>query len=744
MAQNKLVHVGWKRVAWPELRIQRLETSRERLPSSIESLRADIRNHAYTLLRKYNLLYRDEDGDINEVLLEMRQQHLEPGTAQPTIIIIARWSSDKTVAFRNLAQEMVAWLAEWTSNVSHRINVEITAPENVQTIYYGAVGDRALSKAWDSTRKSIRTLLDSLQNTRGSLTCLALHKYGVNPDINANPPTVYISMDHCSDESGWHYVATCVKRLLDKQGWNHVQVHIEHNLNMFYTFRLLPTIDSKAARIKDGLENNKRITSEYSNVVHIGDDIGAARYVDVTNMKNLERDPGLGTLGCFVQIKTTNHQEWRTFILTNYHVARPAFEGFKLEMKGTKSVPAAPEKNTDLWYVDNNGYSPGNKHNLKGQVHGMESPSRTKHNFTITMLKDAIAGMEESLGHFQATNGQQNIRAITTLRSRITTLKAEMRRKIAFFEAGKQAVGKIFLCPGFLRKSNGRRMDWALISVDKSRAWSNSLPGVDDWIHMSEDAKPSHTYSVPIKDPSRSLEEPKDLGRVYKFGTVTKGTTGDYSHDQEDVMLRDDEHLDEAGRYQLRVYKRWHLWVYAVVGIIIQGGVLVYFGFVTQYRSLRFEKEGSPVEGYAVPLAITGSVLLMIGMLICSRVVESGSNEIVHEVTDASTERTTALAMVCLQKQRTVADQFFQSAVIYPETPRFQVCASTRAIGNDGKQADHATAGRHKPGRHGGEQEKTDEAADWLLKTLTSLGTFVSLLGIGGQFTGLRGMHWTA
>ncbi|KAF5577580.1 ankyrin repeat [Fusarium pseudocircinatum] len=190
--------------------------------------------------------------------------------------------------------------------------------------------------------------------------------------------------------------------------------------------------------------------------------------------------------------------------------------------------------------------------------------------------------------------------------------------------------------------------------------------------------------------------------------------------------------------------KRWHLWVYAVVGIIIQGGVLVYFGFVTEYRSLRFEKEGSPVEDYAMPLAITGSVLLAIGMLICSHVVESSSNEIVHEVTDANTERTTALAMVWLQKQRTVADQFFQSAAIYPETTRFQVCASKRAIGNDGYQADHAASGRRKSGKHGGGQDKTDEAADWRLKTLTSLGTFVSLLGIVGQFTGLRGMHWTA
>ncbi|KAF5624659.1 uncharacterized protein FTJAE_10252 [Fusarium tjaetaba] len=175
-------------------------------------------------------------------------------------------------------------------------------------------------------------------------------------------------------------------------------------------------------------------------------------------------------------------------------------------------------------------FSTGNRHNLKSQAH------------------DAIAGMETSVAHFQATNGQQHMRTITTLRSRITTLKAEMQRKMAFFKAGKQAVSKIFLCHSFLRTSDGRRMDWALISVDKSRAWSNCLPGVDDWIDISEDAKPLRTYSQSIGNPSRSLERPEDLGHVYKFGTVTKGTIGDYSHDQEDVELANDAHLDDAVR----------------------------------------------------------------------------------------------------------------------------------------------------------------------------------------------------
>ncbi|EXM05334.1 hypothetical protein NOF04DRAFT_16818 [Fusarium oxysporum II5] len=552
MDPSKLVHVGWKRVAWPELRIQRLESSRERrLPSSVEKLRTDIRNHAYTLLKKHNLFYRDENGDENEVLLEMLQHPLEPDTAQPTIIMLARWSPANAVAFRNVAQEMVDWLADWATNVSQRINVEITAPENVQTIYYGAVGDRALSNAWDSTREAVDNLLESLPSTKGSLTCLALQKYGVNPEINANPPTVYMSMDHRSNEATWNYVATRVKELLNKQGWNHVQVHIEHNLNMFCTFPLLPITDDKAARMENGYRNSKRITGDYRNTVQIGDDIGAARYT-TREEDERSRDPGAGTLGCFVQIKTTNHQEWRTMILTNYHVVRPAFDGFKLKTVGSESVAAAPDNDSDLWYVDVHGYSPHNKHNLKGRVCSMESPSRTKHNFTITSIDDTIATLKEQAKFWQqtfnSTKDERHERNLRGLKSRIAALKVERREKVTFFDGDKHFAGRIFLCPGFLRKSKGRRMDWALIHLDKSRSWSNRLPDMDDWKSLQDEDKPYRTYDMPITDPLHSLEERTSLGHVYKVGAVTGATTGDCHDEQENVKLVDDVHLGQDER----------------------------------------------------------------------------------------------------------------------------------------------------------------------------------------------------
>ncbi|KAF5670486.1 hypothetical protein FHETE_4393 [Fusarium heterosporum] len=237
MDPNQPVRVGWKRAAWLELRRMPLEESRRlQLPSSVEKLRFDMMSHAYALLEKHNLLYEDEIGCKNEVRQEMRQESMAPNTPQPTLIMLAYWSPENGVAYKNVVKEMVEWLDDKTREDPQRMYVEITAVENVMTIYYGIVSDRVLLDAWGSTSVSIQNILESFWATRGSFTCLALQKYGIDPEVNANPPTVYISMDYDSDETGWPDVATRIKELLNRQGWNHVHVHMEHNLGMTSEF----------------------------------------------------------------------------------------------------------------------------------------------------------------------------------------------------------------------------------------------------------------------------------------------------------------------------------------------------------------------------------------------------------------------------------------------------------------------------------------------------------------------------
>ncbi|CVL03464.1 uncharacterized protein FMAN_15181 [Fusarium mangiferae] len=88
-------------------------------------------------------------------------------------------------------------------------------------------------------------------------------------------------------------------------------------------------------------------------------------------------------------------------------------------------------------------------------------------------------------------------------------------------------------------------MDWALVSPDNSRPWSNSLPKEEAWTFLVDDDKPWRIYNQPITDPLHSMEEQEDLGHIYKFGTVTQATIGDIFGEKQDVRLIDDEHLGD-------------------------------------------------------------------------------------------------------------------------------------------------------------------------------------------------------
>ncbi|PNP73371.1 hypothetical protein FNYG_13269 [Fusarium nygamai] len=95
-------------------------------------------------------------------------------------------------------------------------------------------------------------------------------------------------------------------------------------------------------------------------------------------------------------------------------------------------------------------------------------------------------------------------------------------------------------------------MDWALDSLGNSRPGSNSLPKEEAWSSLLDDYKPWRTYNKPITDPLHSLEEKTRLGHIYKVGTVTGATTGDFHHEKQDVKLADDNHLSEGVRNVVR------------------------------------------------------------------------------------------------------------------------------------------------------------------------------------------------
>ncbi|POS73511.1 hypothetical protein DHEL01_v208097 [Diaporthe helianthi] len=147
----------------------------------------------------------------------------------------------------------------------------------------------------------------------------------------------------------------------------------------------------------------------------------------------------------------------------------------------------------------------------------------------------------------------------------------------------------------------------------------------------------------------------------------------------------------------------------AVIGSVLQLGVLVYGGFATYYPSLQFYKNDSPVADYAFPCTAIGTIILVVGMLLCAHVVDFSTKE--TRYTPAKEQET---RLVWLQQTKTVNDQHFTSHAVWAPKHRQFVTVSSR------------------------------ETANKILTLKTVAGTSISFCGYVIQFIGLRGMHWSA
>ncbi|CAI7627382.1 unnamed protein product [Penicillium viridicatum] len=145
----------------------------------------------------------------------------------------------------------------------------------------------------------------------------------------------------------------------------------------------------------------------------------------------------------------------------------------------------------------------------------------------------------------------------------------------------------------------------------------------------------------------------------------------------------------------------------AVVGLLLQVGVLIFAGVVTYY--LKWDKDGSPPESYACPLVITRTVLVCGGMFHCAFLVGQSTKE---DVWHREENYTANSSMYWIQPGgQIIGDQTFD-AFSYTD--------------HENKLKKYTTS------RKDGSKESKFEV--W-----AAIGTTIS--GFVLQFTGLRGIH---
>ncbi|KAE8382836.1 hypothetical protein BDV26DRAFT_252738 [Aspergillus bertholletiae] len=161
------------------------------------------------------------------------------------------------------------------------------------------------------------------------------------------------------------------------------------------------------------------------------------------------------------------------------------------------------------------------------------------------------------------------------------------------------------------------------------------------------------------------------------------------------------------------IARRSQGWFYcaAVLGLILQIGVLAYSVITVFIYPDAFQKDGQPVENYALPLFLIGTISLCTGMFLCGFIIERSSRELYFRPARPS-------KVYWLQPGgQNVGDQVFGSFLGVNEGPGSQPTEDLIYIKSI---RDNAFEG------------------SWYMLSVT---ISITLVGFVAQFVGLRGLH---
>jgi len=452
-----------------------------------------------------------------------------------TILIVARWNESSPPIWEKIVRgcKKFADASTRSEDLQVTVNVEMVAEELTLSKYISPVPSNeltdGLARDWPVITAKALDILDAYPATESRVTSISLFKLGFSRDFDKNPLTVYISVDYESEESKWPPVVGEIQQLLHRYPHN-LHLHLEHNTSSEF-YPEFPLIEVAA----EGEEKERKIDlgydpyRKYKKLVDLGDDIGAGRYLKLSHSTSASKDsdtlrnPLIGTLGCWIEIKTIKEPQWTKYALTNYHVVRPAFDGFQLGTdKNDKAHIIPPIKNSELWAVDLKGMGPSFNSNKAD----MEHPTRTKHCFAVQVITQDIEDKDPDTPN----------------------LREHLNGILSFFDNGEQQLGSIYCASGYTRRTahNGR-LDWALIKpIGKGvhRIGKNALPGRDDWVKKGYVTSRPKAMGNLKQPPALGLRSLKNAAPVFKLGTTTGPTAGLFSQLKGKVKIREDAHVE--------------------------------------------------------------------------------------------------------------------------------------------------------------------------------------------------------
>lgn len=136
---------------------------------------------------------------------------------------------------------------------------------------------------------------------------------------------------------------------------------------------------------------------------------------------------------------------------------------------------------------------------------------------------------------------------------------------------------------------------------------------------------------------------------------------------------------DHVNEHQYR--KRIELFLAAIVAVFIQAGLIALVAATVLYPPLR-KRIGFEPKIYGLPCYIGGSMLLSLGVGVCSYAVERNTTELAWTIPKDNEDRHSYPNLIFLQKHQTVNDQAFNAYTMLAG-PKRRIIASTRNRGGN-------------------------------------------------------------
>ncbi|KIL88347.1 hypothetical protein FAVG1_08426 [Fusarium avenaceum] len=516
------------------------------LSDSAKKVERSIQNRVVETIKHYHLAKEEE----YYVDIGNRETQDCPETAEPTIFVVFDTYPKDHDAVVAAVKDVASFARHELSQVDSSapsFHIEMIDRRLVARVFCDVVENQPdLLQSWDQIKGLVYQRLESHVGTKGHMTSISLYRYGMSWAETKNPITIFITVDFDSPELKWPEVIDDIEKQLVSHSFPALYIHIEHNIGYHLappTFTLVPPTGTDKQITKRAKESNAIILDDYSTVVNLGDAIGPAKYVE--DKDGSKHFPGHGTLGCYVEIKTAQSSEWEKYALTNYHVIRGTLSGFSTGEVDGKRIPLPPPARSNLRRADEVGLAPGQH----GHLCSMESPSRTKHNYTMWHAEETIQDYntrEQEIMTKNVDDDETKTRHMEILKNAKAKATTDMDKKLDFFNRQNNILGKVYAASGFTKKTdeNGR-LDWALVKVNKSRIGTNQLPDERAWLKQGALRKPILTYGEQLRAQVSSIR----LGHSdrcttgYKLGTTTGATCGVFNEFKTGIDLRDDRHL---------------------------------------------------------------------------------------------------------------------------------------------------------------------------------------------------------